>query len=78
MVLDFGRFVLDSDAAALRRLSEEEAAVYLPFQLAGRDLSAYLVDGNFSWDFMAGEQLTSLLAEGGVVAGVLSLCLPSF
>lgn len=69
MVLDFGRFVLDSNAAALARLSEEEAAVYLPFQLAGRDLSAYLVDGTFSWDYMAGEQLTALLAEGGVVSG---------
>lgn len=70
MVLDFGSFVLDSDAAALARLTEEEAAVYLPFQLAGRDLSAYLVDGDFSWSYMVGERLTALLEEGGVVAGL--------
>ncbi len=71
MVLDFGRFVLDSNAAALGQLSEEEAAVYLPFRLAGRDISAYLVDGAFSWSFMAGRELTGVLAHGGVVAGGL-------
>ncbi len=68
-MLDFGRFVLDSNAAALGQLTEEEAAVYLPFQLAGRDISAYLVDGAFSWSFMAGSELTNVLARGGVVSG---------
>jgi hypothetical protein len=69
MVLDFGRFVFDSDAASLTHLSEEEAAVYLPFQLAGRNLSAYLVDGDFSWAYMEENRLTAVLTEGGVVAG---------
>ena len=67
-VLDFGRFVLDSNAAALERLGEEEAAVYLPFALVVRNVSAYLVDGAFSWSFM-GSQLAPLLAAGGVVSG---------
>jgi hypothetical protein len=71
MVLDFGRFVFDSDAAALTQLSSEEAAVYLPFQLAGRNLSAYLVDGDFSWSYMEEKQLMALLADGGTVAGAL-------
>jgi hypothetical protein len=43
--------------------------VYLPFQLAGRNLSAYLVDGDFSWGYMEEHRLTALLTEGGVVAG---------
>jgi hypothetical protein len=71
MVLDFGRFVFDSNAAALAHLTEEEAAVYMPFQLAGRDLSAYLVDGDFSWSYMEEKRLTALLAEGGAVAGAV-------
>lgn len=69
MVLDFGRFVFDSDAAALSQLTSEEAAVYLPFQLAGRNLSAYLVDGDFSWSYMEEKQLMALMADGGTVAG---------
>ncbi len=74
-MLDFGRFVLDSNAEALASLSEEEAANYLPFRLSGRDISAYLVDGAFSWSFMAGSTLTSVLAHDGFVQGVaLSAC----
>ncbi len=67
-MLDFGRFVLDSDATALERLGEEAAAVYLPFQLMVRNVSAYLVDGVFDWGFM-GSRLGSLLRSGGVVDG---------
>ena len=77
MVLDFGRFVFDSDAAALQRLTEEEAAVYLPFQLGGQNLSAYLVDGDFSWSYMGEERLATILTDGGVVAGdvlCVSMC----
>ena len=48
------------------KTTQEEAAVYLPFQLAGRDISAYLVDGAFSWSFM-GPGLADLLSRGGVV-----------
>lgn len=66
VVLDFGRFVLDSNAAALERLGEEEAAVYLPFQLVVRNVSAYLVDGAFDWAFM-GARLGPLLEGGGIV-----------
>ena len=68
LVLDFGRFVLDSDAASLERLGEEAAAVYLPFQLVVRNVSAYLVDGAFDWGFM-GSRLGPLLESGGVVDG---------
>ena len=75
MVLDLGRFVLDSNAAALATLTEEEAAVYLPFTLAGRNISAYLVDGAFSWSFMAEGELTSVLASGGIVSGTQPVCI---
>jgi hypothetical protein len=64
VVLDLGRFVLDSSPKLLEKSSEEEAAVYLPFELAVRNVSAYLVDGAFDWS-LVGSRLTALLQAGG-------------
>ena len=49
MVLDFGSFVLDSDASAAADLPAEEAALYMGFKLSARNISAILVDGAFGW-----------------------------
>lgn len=50
LVLDFGRFVLDSDSSAAKLTTVEEASHYLFFRLIGRNISALLVDGHFDWD----------------------------
>jgi len=49
MVLDFGSFALDSDADAAADLPAEEAALYMGFKLSARNISSFLVDGNFTW-----------------------------
>ena len=49
MVLDFGSFALDSDADAAADLPAEEAALYMGFKLSARNISSFLVDGDFSW-----------------------------
>lgn len=65
VALDLGRFVLDSSPQVLEKLEEEEAAVYLPFELAVRNVSAYVVDGAFDWALL-GSRLGPLLQAGGV------------
>ena len=49
MVLDFGSFMLDSDASSAADLPAEEAALYMGFKLSARNISSFLVDGAFSW-----------------------------
>lgn len=49
MVLDFGSFTLDSDVSAAADLPAEEAALYMGFRLSARNISSFLVDGDFSW-----------------------------
>ncbi len=57
MVADLGRFVLESDKDLATSLSLEEASLYECLKLAGSNISAYLVDGDFS--FSALEDLGS-------------------
>lgn len=57
MVADLGRFVLESDKALATSLPLEEASLYECLKLAGSNISAYLVDGDFS--FSALEDLRS-------------------
>ena len=49
MVLDFGSFALDSDANAAADLPAEEVALYMGFKLSARNISSFLVDGDFTW-----------------------------
>jgi hypothetical protein len=49
MVLDFGRFRLQSDKLAQEELSEDEALVYECMVLKGSNVQANLVMGEFSW-----------------------------
>ncbi len=44
-----GTFLVESDTQTASQLSQEEAALYECLQLIGRDISAYLVDGEFSF-----------------------------
>lgn len=55
LVLDFGRFVIESDPATASKLPGEEAALYECVRLGGRDVSAYMVDGDFDWQKRGGE-----------------------
>ena len=73
--LDLGRFVLDSSTEALSDLSDEEAAVYLPFKLAVRNVSAYLVDGTFEWDHVGRDPAVVLKAADAAdsISGVSSM-----
>lgn len=54
---DLGRFVLESDKDTASSLPLEEASLYECVKLSGSNISAYLVDGDFS--FAALEQLGS-------------------
>lgn len=65
LVLDFGRFVLDSDSSAAKLTTAEEASHYLFFRLIGRNISAHLVDGHFDWDVLTGGYTESDLIRQG-------------
>lgn len=54
---DLGRFVLESDKDTASSLPLEEASLYECLKLSGSNISAYLVDGDFS--FSALEHLGS-------------------
>lgn len=54
-VADLGRFVLESDKEMATSLPLEEASLYECLKLSGSNISAYLVDGDFS--FSALEEL---------------------
>ena len=57
LVADLGRFVLESDKDMATSLTLEEASLYECLKLSGSNISAYLVDGDFS--FSALEDLGS-------------------
>ena len=57
LVADLGRFVLESDKDTAGCLPLEEASLYECLKLAGSNISAYLVDGDFA--FSALEDLGS-------------------
>ena len=57
LVADLGRFVLESDREMASSLPVEEASLYECIKLEGSNISAYLVDGDFS--FSALEDLGS-------------------
>ena len=57
LVADLGRFVLESDKDTANSLPLEEASLYECLKLAGSNISAYLVDGDFA--FSALEDLGS-------------------
>ena len=61
LVADLGHFTLESDVALASSLSAEKASLYECLKLDGRDLSAYLVDGEFS--FTALKQLGRPVSE---------------
>lgn len=52
LAVDLGTFIVESDSQTASQLSQEEAALYECLELVGRDISAYLVDGDFSFSGM--------------------------
>ena len=70
MVLDFGSFVLDSDVSAAADLPAEEAALYMGFKLSARNISAFLVDGDFGWALLT--NIDAKLKQ----SGAMTLCQP--
>ena len=49
LVLDLGSFCVQSDTGLIAALPPEEAALYECLRLSSRELSAYVVDGEFSF-----------------------------
>lgn len=49
LVMDLGSIVLESDMDLIAKLPAEEAALYECLCLSSRDISAYVVDGEFSF-----------------------------
>jgi hypothetical protein len=49
LVLDFGRFLIESDPGTAAALPSQEAALYECIRLNGTNVAAYVVDGDFSW-----------------------------
>ena len=49
LVMDLGTFLVENDTATVEALPREEAALYECLLLRGSDISAYLVDGDFSF-----------------------------
>ena len=49
LVVDLGSIELESDTSLISTLPPEEAALYECLRLSSRDISAYVVDGEFSF-----------------------------
>jgi hypothetical protein len=49
LFLDLGSFSVETDTGLLAQLVQEEAALYECLRLRSRDISAYVVDGEFSF-----------------------------
>lgn len=49
LVADLGQFALESDTAKAKSLPIDEASLYECLKLQGSNISAYLVDGDFSF-----------------------------
>ena len=50
LVVDLGTILLQSDMDLISKLPQEEAALYECLRLSSRDISAYVVDGEFSFN----------------------------
>ena len=79
LVLDLGRFAIESDPATSSTLPQEEAALYECMRLEGKDVSAYLVDGHFDWSHDASRRLpgsssSSSSAAQGALVPLLERC----
>ena len=49
LVVDLGSIELESDTNLISTLPQEEAALYECLRLRSKDISAYVVDGEFSF-----------------------------
>ena len=70
MVLDFGSFILDSDASAAADLPAEEAALYMGFKLSARNISSFFVDGDFDWALLRALESPKLQQTGAPCANL--------
>jgi len=60
LVVDLGTIFLQSDMDLISKLPQEEAALYECLRLSSRDISAYVVDGEFSFDNLEAAGASSL------------------
>ncbi|KAK9834254.1 hypothetical protein WJX81_000411 [Elliptochloris bilobata] len=74
LVLDLGSLLMESDTESPARLPAEAAALYQCLRLTSRDISAYLVDGIFSFAALerAGASQTGLDLQGSPVTEAIS------
>ena len=73
LVVDLGSILLESDKDLISKLPQEEAALYECLRLSSRDISAYVVDGDFSFDSLEAAGASSL-AEVGSAPHCTALC----
>ena len=52
-MVDLGSIQLESDTNLISTLPQEEAALYECLRLSSKDISAYVVDGEFSFTGLA-------------------------
>ena len=62
LVVDLGSILLESDKDLIAKLPQEEAALYECRRLSSRDISAYVVDGEFSFHSLEAAGASSLAA----------------
>ncbi len=60
LVVDLGSILLESDMDLISKLPQEEAALYECLRLSSRDISAYVVDGDFSFHSLEAAGASSL------------------
>ena len=82
-MVDLGSIQLESDTNLISTLPQEEAALYECLRLSSRDISAYVVDGEFSFtgleaagaSAIAEARLISLIVPHAYAAFKLGLAL---
>lgn len=72
-MVDLGSILLESDMDLISKLPQEEAALYECLRLSSRDISAYVVDGDFSFHSLEAAGASNL-AEVGFAAQSTALC----
>ena len=70
-MVDLGSIQLESDTNLISTLPQEEAALYECLRLSSKDISAYVVDGEFSFTGLEAAG-ASAIAEARLIPLILS------
>ncbi len=76
-MVDLGSIQLESDTNLISTLPQEEAALYECLRLSSKDISAYVVDGEFSFTGLEAAG-ASAIAEARLIPLILSNAYAAF